>query len=367
MLRNPPAPEPADVSTRFPIPAPLTGIETLGGGLINDTFLVSAGESGWVLQRINGKVFADPELIMANLALLSEHLEALPQQDLRIPRLLPAADGRPCVRDRDGGVWRLMELIPHARVLARLDTISQAREVGRCLGRFHRLTFDLDPERLATTLSGFHCTPEYLQRLDQAVESGGDASRDEDVRQAIDFVASRRHLTEVLEQGKRDGRLSLRVVHGDPKLDNILFDQTGERALGLIDLDTVQPGLVLQDIGDCLRSCCNRGGETRAGAPQAEFDTTICRGILEAYASESRGLLSATEIGLIYDATRLLPFELGLRFLTDHLEGDPYFRVSAPGDNLRKALVQFDLVADVERKEPEIRRIILECWGPAGA
>jgi hypothetical protein len=166
MLRNPPTPEPAEVSTRFPIPAPLTGIETLGAGLINDTFLVSAGESGWVLQRINGKVFADPERIMANLAVLSEHLEALPAQDLRIPRLVLAADSRPCVRDCDGGVWRLMELIPNARALHRLDTVSQAREVGRCLGRFHRLTFGLDPGRLATTLPGFHCAPKYLRRLD---------------------------------------------------------------------------------------------------------------------------------------------------------------------------------------------------------
>ena len=150
----------------------------------------------------------------------------------------------------------------------------------------------------------------------------------------------------------------MRVIHGDPKLDNLLFDQANDRALCLIDLDTVQPGLLHHDIGDCLRSCCNRAGEATDASTPVQFDLDVCSGILAAYGAETHGLLSTPEVDLIYPCIRLIPFELGLRFLTDHLRGDRYFRVMAPGDNLRKALVQFALVADIERKAKSIETII---------
>lgn len=335
----------------------------MGAGLINDTFLVMSGDAGWVLQHINGKVFPNPELIMGNLAVLSWHLSKRGDSDIRIPALIPAADGTPLVRDPDGGAWRLMELIPEGRTLPTIETPVQAAEVGRALGCFHRLTADLDPGTLAVTLPGFHVTPGYLEHFTRALKQGGGFCHTEQVRAAIRFVAARRGIVDALEEAKRRDRIPVRVVHGDPKLDNILFDRAGTRALGLIDLDTVQPGLIHHDIGDCLRSCCNRGGESPEGAASAELDLDICRGILESYAVETRSMLTLAEIALMYDAVRLIPFELGLRFLTDHLEGDRYFKVSEPGQNLRKALVQFSLVEDIEGKEIEIRRIVAECFG----
>jgi Ser/Thr protein kinase RdoA (MazF antagonist) len=338
----------------------------MGAGLINDTFLVTAGAAGWVLQRVNAKVFPHPERIMENLAVLAGHLGRLGEADIRIPVPLPAADGRPFVRDPQGGVWRLLELIPETRTLAGIEIPLQAREVGRALGRFHRLTSDLDRGRLAVTLPGFHVTPEYLEHFTRALKQGGIACHTGQMRAAIRFVAARRGSVDVLEDARRQGRTPVRVVHGDPKLDNILFDRTGARAVGLIDLDTVQPGLVHHDIGDCLRSCCNRDGESPEGEPRAELDLDICRGILQAYADETRGLLTPPEIELIYPAVRLIPFELGLRFLTDHLEGDRYFKVREPGQNLRKALVQFSLVEDIEGKERKIRRIVTDCFESEG-
>jgi Ser/Thr protein kinase RdoA (MazF antagonist) len=173
-------------------------------------------------------------------------------------------------------------------------------------------------------------------------------------------------MVDVLEDARRLGRIPVRVVHGDPKLDNILFDRTRTRALALIDLDTVQPGLVHHDIGDCVRSCCNRSGESPEGEPRAELDLDVFRDILGAYSAETRDLLTPAEIELVSDAVRLIPFELGLRFLTDHLEGDRYFKVGEPGQNLRRALVQFALVADIEGKEREIRRIVADGFGHEG-
>lgn len=354
------------IAERFATGAPVVSVAPLGCGLINDTYLVKTGEGGFVLQRINARVFPAPERIMANLEVLTEHLARHGAPGLRLPVLIPAADGTPWVRDAEGSVWRLMTLIPDAHALPRVETEAQAAEVGRVLGAFHRLVSDLPAERLAITLPGFHDTPAYLERFTQVLQRGGGVCQTPQVRLAVREVAAGRTGVEVLEVARRQGRIPERVTHGDPKLDNILFDRDGRRALSLVDLDTVQPGLWLQDLGDCVRSCCNRRGESPGGEPAAELDLGLLAALLGAYAEQTRGLLAPAETALVYEAVRLVPFELGLRFLTDHLEGDRYFRVTAPGENLVKARVQLALAADVARKEPLIRALAAECLGPAG-
>ncbi len=350
------------IARRFTLSFPVETVEPYGKGLINDTFLVRAGGFSYILQRINGSVFPEPERIMSNLAVLTTHPAGRRQRGLRIPDLIPSQDGAPFVRGDEGAIWRLMELIPNAQSLQQIDDLEQARDVGRILGRFHALFSDLDPARLAVTLPGFHVTPLYLERLMQAVKDR-EAGYSHEIQQAIAFVAARRKGASVLEDARRQGQIPVRVIHGDPKLDNILFDRTTGRAVSLIDLDTIQPGLVHCDLGDCLRSCCNRGGESAGTGEDARFDLDLCRAILSTYAAETEGILGDVEIGLFYEAIRLIPFELGLRFLTDHLVGDRYFRVTERGQNLWKAGVQLALVADIEDKEPEIRSIIAGCFG----
>jgi Ser/Thr protein kinase RdoA (MazF antagonist) len=354
------------IAERFATGAPVVSVVPFGSGLINDTYLVRAGEGGFVLQRVNPRVFPAPERIIANLAVLSEHLTRHGDPGLRLPALIPAADGAPWVRDAEGVVWRLMTLIPDARALPRVETDAEAAEVGRVLGTFHRLVSDLPAERLAITLPGFHDTPAYLERFTQVLQHGGGFCHTPEVRAAIREVAAGRAGVEVLEMARRQRRLPERVTHGDPKLDNILFDLAGRRALSLVDLDTVQPGLWLQDLGDCVRSCCNRRGEAPGGEPAAELDLGLFAALLGAYAEETRSLLAPVETALVYEAVRLVPFELGLRFLTDHLEGDRYFRVSAPGENLAKARVQLALAADVARKERAIRALASARLGSGG-
>lgn len=346
---------------RFALPAPVAGVAPYGGGLINATFLVTAGDARYILQRINGSVFPEPERIISNLSVLAEHAATHAESGLRIPTLIPARDGLSFVRDAGGGLWRLMEFIPDTRGLTRIDDPEQAREVGRILGRFHVLVSDLPVERLAVTLPGFHVTPNHLECFERVL-AAYTAVRSEALSQAIARVTARRTRVDVLEAARRDGRLPVRVIHGDPKLDNILFDRVTGRAVSLIDLDTVQAGLVHYDIGDCLRSCCNR----RDGPGGAGFALDLCRAILGAYAHETDGLLDAAEIELLYDAIRLIPFELALRFLTDHLEGDRYFRVTERGQNLHKAGIQLALVEDIETKEREIRDIVAACFGGGG-
>ncbi len=346
------------VASRFGLPGPVESVAPLGAGLINDTFVVTAGSARYVLQRINDRVFPYPERIMDNLLVLMRHLARLPLGDVQIPRLVPASDGSACLRGVNGGIWRMMTFVPGARVLPAIDHSDEAREVGRVLGRFHWVLRDLDPAALAVTLPGFHSTPGYLARLHLVLRNAECAALSPEVGHLADFIAAREGGVGVLEQARKDGRLRLRVTHGDPKLDNFLFDEGGRRAISLVDLDTVQPGLIQHDIADCLRSCCNRRGEATAAGTEVRFDLGVCRCLLAAFSEQTRGLLGPSEVESLYEAVWLVPFELGLRFLTDHLERDRYFRVREPGENLSKAQVQFALVRDIEQKEQNIRDII---------
>jgi Ser/Thr protein kinase RdoA (MazF antagonist) len=338
------------IASRFPAcAAGPVHISALGDGLINHSYRVESTAGAFVLQRINGSVFPAPARIMDNLAALQAAAAAHPELGVRLPALAAADDGLPYARDDDGECWRLMECIEPSRTLKRLDTASQATEVGRVLGSFHRLGATLGPDALAVTLPGFHHTPGYLAALDGKLAN---AQLDAETAAAVAFIEAHRALAGLLEDAQAKGLTHQRVIHGDPKLDNLLFDTDGERAICLIDLDTVQPGLVHHDMGDCLRSCCNRGGE--AGSSSVRFDLELCEALLGGYAEAAGDLLSAPELELVAAAIRLIPLELAIRFLTDHLRGDRYFRVRHHGENLLKARRQLALVADIERQQAAI-------------
>jgi len=162
----------------------------------------------------------------------------------------------------------------------------------------------------------------------------------------------------ILENAREQGKLHLRPIHGDPKANNVLRDPDTGRAVGMVDLDTVKPGLVHYDIGDCLRSCCNPLGEETELWEDVRFDADLCRAVLQGYLSTARAFLSPADYEYLFDALRLLTFELGLRFFTDHLEGNVYFRTGREGHNLARALVQFRLTESIESQESAIRLII---------
>ena len=231
--------------------------------------------------------------------------------------------------------------------------------MGWALGTFHALVDDLPAEMLADTLDGFHVTPLYLRRYDEVLAAKEPAASPE-VRFCMDFIRARRGLAEVLEKAIRRGVLRLRPIHGDPKANNILIDTKTRRAVAIVDLDTVKPGLLHYDIGDCLRSSCNPAGEEAGDGEAVEFDTDLCRAVLAGYFSAAGNFLTPQDREYIFDAVRLIAFELGLRFFTDHLEGNVYFKVGREEQNLARALVQFRLAASIESLERSIRRIIRE-------
>ena len=330
----------------------VTGLSPLGNGLINDTFLVTTASSRFVLQRINHAVFPAPEQIMANLLRLNQHLEQKSSKavKLKIPAILKTTSNQDFYQDKLGDYWRALDFIANTESPETISHIDQALQTGFALGHFHRLVSDLDPTLLHDTLPGFHIAPDYLSHYHQVLTQAPVQRAPESLYCAA-FIAHNQHLTDDLETAKQQGLLSLRVIHGDPKLNNFLFDRHSQKIVSLIDLDTVKPGLVHYDIGDCLRSCCHN-------LTSNTFDLAICAAILKSYLSEVGVFFSDHDYRYLYAAIRLIPFELGLRFYTDYLEGNRYFKVTEPEQNLQRAANQFQLCESVMVQESAIKSLI---------
>jgi Ser/Thr protein kinase RdoA (MazF antagonist) len=343
----------------------VSAIEPFGNGNINDTFFVSVDEAGkekFILQRINTKVFRHPQLVMQNMCVYTQHVHDRLQRsplDRRweVPQVLLTPTAQSYIHD-NGSYWRAISYIPDSQSFDVL-TSQQAPEVGYALGMFHNLISDLPPDRLADTLEGFHITPLYLQQYEKVCSSASpSASPATEVEYCLKFIADRQSWAAVLETAKAQNKLPLRLMHGDPKVNNVMFDVATQKAVSVIDLDTVKPGLVHYDIGDCLRSGCNPLGEETQQWQIVEFNSDLCQGILQGYFSVAKTFFTANDYAYLYDAIRLLSFELGLRFFTDYLAGNVYFKVKYPEHNLIRALVQFKLTESIEFQEATLRTII---------
>ena len=329
-------------------------LSALGNGLINDTYLVQTSSKPFVLQRINHSVFPQPAQIMANLSQLNLHVAQKPKDDVKliIPAILKTLDYSEFYQDEQGHYWRALEYIANTESLETISDIHQVQQTGFALGHFHRLVSDLEPNHLVDTLPGFHIAPDYLSHYQQVLKAATTVSSPES-QYCTAFIASHQHIINDLEAAKQQGCLSLRVIHGDPKLNNFLFAKDTQKIISLIDLDTVKPGLVHYDIGDCLRSCCHNL-ETN------DFDLAIATALLTSYLSEAHVFFSEADYDYLYASIRLIPFELGLRFYTDYLEANRYFKVTEPKQNLHRAVNQFQLCESIIKQECAINALITQ-------
>ena len=338
-------------------------VHEFGNGNINDTYLVtidSNEETHFVLQRINTQVFKQPKLIMQNMCVFTEHMRRRVREEQHfweMPRVLKTRDGEDFYLDAENNFWRAISYVEGARSFDTIRSIDHAQEVGHALGTFQRLISDLPIESLSDTLEGFHIMPRYLEQYDRTRSHNGFISKAE-VRLGMEFIAQRRDWAYVLEDARKIGKLQPRPVHGDPKVNNVMIDEQTGRAISLVDLDTVKPGLIHYDIGDCMRSGCNPLGEETEDWEAVHFDPGIGEAILTGYLAEARHFLSVADYEYLFDSIRLLAFELGVRFFSDHLAGNVYFKVKHPEHNLLRALVQFKLTESIEAHEGEIRSII---------
>jgi len=276
---------------------------------------------------------------------------------IRFPRLIRSPAGETAFIDSMGNYWRLLTWIENTRTMATIGSCEQGRAVGRLLGCFHQVLRDLPVDELYDPLPGFHHTPTCLRRYDQIAENRPDcSSSDGREQQCAVFIDQFRDRVDILEKHRRS--LSASIIHGDPKVGNFLFDAGGEQAVSLIDLDTLMPGLLLHDLGDCLRSCCNPAGEEVDSPERIVFDRSLFAAVMAGYCENALDLLGKIDRDLLVDAVFLICFELGLRFFTDYLEGNPYFKVKRPEQNLQRALVQFYLAASIDNQ----RRVLDLLW-----
>lgn len=330
----------------------IDNITPLGNGLINDTFLVKTNNGCFVFQRINTQVFPKPSQIMENLSLLSKHINKKNYKAVKliIPRFIKTIDQQPYHIDKNGGYWRALEYIDNTISKELISSQKEAEQIGLALGHFHSLMNDVESNSFNDTLPGFHITSSYFQHY-QSVEQSTLGLSSKKIEKCKAFITKFSPKINSLENAKRQGLLQERITHGDPKLNNFLFDQDSNEIVSLIDLDTVKPGLVHYDIADCLRSCCHK-------LDSNTFDLDLCGIIINNYLKEASAFFTQHDYDFLYPAIELIPFELGLRFFTDYLQGNIYFKVDSKEQNLDRALTQFELCKNIGMLEREIRQLI---------
>ena len=356
------------IASQFRPDRQIIEVKEYGSGNLNDTFRVivdDVNEKYFILQRINTHVFRRPELIMTNMQIFTDHVRARLNHHAgdsthgwQVPNILRAQDGNSYYIDATGGFWRAITFIGASRTFDQVRNLEHANQVGYALGKFQSLISDLETERLHDTLEGFHITPRYLQHFDAVLAKNNLPPELPKTEFCLRFIEEHRRQVSALEDAKAQGKLRLRPIHGDPKVNNIMIDDATQCAVSMIDLDTVKPGLVHYDIGDCLRSCCNPLGEETMDFDAVHFDLNICHAVLQGYLPLGKEFLDENDYAFLFDAIRLLPLELGLRFFTDYLEGNVYFKVKRPDHNLERAMVQFKLTESIERQERDIRALI---------
>ncbi len=355
-------PDPKSILTivrQFISPFSEPEISPLGRGNINDSYLVATASGRFVLQRINTAVFPNPLQLMDNFKQLCHHLQKKKESSgycLAPLVLFPTLNGDTFFQDRDGSIWRGLHYIAPSTTCFHIESQQQATEIGQALAHFHLAVSDLPPDKFFDPLPGFHILPQYLAQFEQVNKTAKQANTAE-VRYCLSTINKYKIKAGLFEKGKQTGQFKEVIVHGDPKIENFLFDRRGEKVLAIIDLDTAGPGLIHFDIGDCLRSACNRTGE-ELKSKKVQFDTDICRAILHSYLRETDQFLRPVDKEHIFDAIQLMCFELGLRFFSDYLQNNIYFKTDYPEQNLERAVTQFRLLDAVSAREKAIRKMM---------
>jgi Ser/Thr protein kinase RdoA (MazF antagonist) len=354
------------IAARFDIRADFVRARSYGSGHINDTYHALFDQAGqpvrFIVQRINHHVFRNPVELMENVHRVTRHaLETLvaakhPEAHRRTLTCIPALDGRPWVNDTDGNFWRVYPFIERARGHDELDTNAQAYQVARAFGEFQNLAATLGGARLHETIPDFHHTPRRLEALEAAIAADV-AGRAADVEAEISFARARAsdcpRITDLIAAGE----IPERVTHNDTKLNNVLLDDSTAEGVCVIDLDTTMPGCALYDFGDMVRTATPTTREDDARVETIGIRLDRFEALVKGYLSAATFLNAAERAHLAFSG-KLLTLECGIRFLTDHLQGDVYFKTSRPSHNLDRCRNQFAFVRAIEQNLPAMEEIV---------
>jgi thiamine kinase-like enzyme len=401
------------IAREFALIGDIVSVRTYGNGHINDTYLVETATTAndmttttandkntpnineqrrYILQRINSNVFPQPDLVMSNVIRVCDHIRyklleantdvfdvSIDRRSLRLVPTYPYGElyyidnkttttttttSTKTTTDKDDSRWRCYHFIANATGHEIVSSIEQARSAGQAFGTFASLLSDLPGQRLHETIPNFHNTPYRLEQLQIAI-SNNTCNRVQFVKQEIEFVFARECDVYVLVNAIRDGLIPERVTHNDAKLGNVLLDNTTNESICIVDLDTVMPGTILYDFGDLVRTLTSPVAEDEIDLSKVTMQLPYYKALLEGYLESTRDFLTSQEKSLLAFAGKLITLEIGIRFLTDYINGDVYFKIDRLEHNLHRARAQFQLVESIEEQMTNMQALVDGVQGTA--
>lgn len=354
------------IFSRFEIVGDFVGFEKLTSGNINETYLVSAKRnenvSRFVIQKINGYVFHNPQRLMKNVIEVTNHIRRKlsgSNRQREVMQFIPAKNKLPYFIDDLGNYWRAYKYIDDSITFEETDDLSIIEETGKAFGKFQLLLSDFDVNRLFDTIPKFHDTEKRFIDLFESAENDV-CGRKNTVLKELEYLMSKQKYASFFTEKLRKGELCNRVTHNDTKFDNVLFDKFSRKALTVIDLDTVMSGLVAYDFGDGARSICSTSCEDERDHRKIDFDLDKFKAFAKGFLSKTSNTLTVNEISTLYMSPYVLTLELGARFLKDYLDGDLYFSCDYELHNLDRAENQIVLSKRIYDKLDIIKNIVDE-------
>ena len=356
-----------DILSQFPFEGNLKSINAIDEGHINTTYSADFGKQKYIIQKINTSVFNNPDELMQNITAVTEHLSSVLQAEGEDPsrqtlHFLKSSLGKAYYKSDDGSCWRSYVYLDNCYTVDSLCSEDEIYEAARAFGKFQYLLRDFSSENLFETIKDFHHTPKRLEALRLAVKEDK-AGRASSVKKEIEFFFDRKKDTEVIINLLENGSLPSRVAHNDTKINNVLFDCNTKKATCVIDLDTIMLGTSLYDFGDGIRTSAATAQEDEKDTDKMGINLSTYGRYVSGYLDGTNGELNATERELLPFSAKLMTLECAMRFLTDYINGDTYFRIKYPEHNLVRARAQMKLVCDIEDKLEEMKKITSRAIG----
>jgi hypothetical protein len=356
-----------EISRKFQIYGEILHAETLKIGHINETYTATYDQGGtrvrYIHQKINQTVFKNPAAVMKNVMRVTTHIrkkqEARNLRDVtrRSLIVIPTRDGKSFFQNGDSEVWRTFVFVEGVETHEAVQSPQQAYQAGRAFGEFQNLLVDLPGERLVETIPNFHNTRKRVSALQQAIQQDR-FNRAKDARPEIEFALKQEAIVDVILEAMAKRRIPERVTHNDTKFNNVMLDVLTGEAMCVVDLDTVMPGCALYDFGDMVRTTTSPTLEDEPDLSKVKMQMPMFKKLAEGYLSTAGQFLTKAEKSYIAFSGKLITFEIGIRFLTDYLSGDTYFRIHRQAHNLDRCRTQFKLVESIERQEQAMQRYV---------
>lgn len=350
------------ICKNFYIDGEVLSIKSYGEGHINNTYLVETTEKKYILQRVNNSVFKNTEKVMENIAKVTEHITNIVKQnggdaDRKTLNFINAKNDRNFYIADDGSLFRMYIFIDNAICYESVENPGIMYEAARAFGQFQKCLDDFPAEKLYETIARFHDTVDRY-RIFKEILAEDKVNRAEIAKEEIVFALERENCAGIIVEALEKKEIPLRVTHNDTKLNNVMMDKDTGEGICVIDLDTVMPGSLLYDFGDAIRYAASTAAEDELDLDKVSMDIGLFEEYTKGYLEELGDTITKKEAELLPMSAKILTLECGLRFLTDYLDGDNYFRIHRANHNLDRARTQFKLVYDMEQKMDEMKRIV---------